>query len=168
MSFFSKGIENSTYCAPPHTIHIEIHPSLRVLFNISFLLKMPVPLSWNTVVFDVIHEGRGGAFAIPVKLLCLLPGRQNEEYRRMVLEFWWFLRELCRAAKVDRGKEHSLLMHQCTTEVLCNLAGLTFGLAFHPSSCPLKTIAFQAKQVFSMCHFENFFFFFFFVRLSVK
>lgn len=44
--------------------------------------------------------------------------------------FWWFLRELCRVAKVDRGKEHSLLMHQCTTEVLCNLAGLIFRLAF--------------------------------------
>lgn len=48
----------------------------------------------------------------------------------MVLEFWWFLRELGRVAKVDRGKEHSLLMHQCTTEVLCNLAGLIYGLAF--------------------------------------
>lgn len=48
----------------------------------------------------------------------------------MVLEIWWFLRELDRVAKVVRGKEHSLLMHQCTTEVLCNLAGLIFGLAF--------------------------------------
>lgn len=58
----------------------------------------------------------------------------------MALEFWWFLRKLCRAAKVDRGKEHSLLMHQCTTEVLCNLAGLISGLAFHPSSFPLTPI----------------------------
>lgn len=33
-------------------------------------------------------------------------------------------------AKVDRGKEHSLIDAQCTNEVLCNLAGLNFGLAF--------------------------------------
>lgn len=69
---------------------------------------------------------------------CLLPRRQSTEWRRMVLEFWWFLRELCRVAKVDRGKEHSLLMHQCTTQVLCNLAGLIFGLAFSPFLVSLK------------------------------
>lgn len=67
------------------------------------------------------------------------------------VEFWWFLRELCRVAKVDRGKEHSLLMHQCTTEVLCNLAGLIFGLAFHPSSFLLKPISFLSKAGVFLC-----------------
>lgn len=50
-------------------------------------------------------------------------------------------------------------MHQCTTDVLCNLAGLIFGLAFHPSSFLLKTntISLLSKAgVFyvSFCAFE--------------
>lgn len=78
----------------------------------------------------------------------------------MALEFWQFLRKLCRFAKVERGKEHRHWMHQCTTEVLCNLAGLIFGLACHASLFVWKPIrlAFKAKQVFYIYHFEKYFF----------
>lgn len=56
--------------------------------------------------------------------------KETKEVETNDVEFWWFLRELCRVAKSERGMEHSLLMHQCTTEVLCNLAGLISTLVF--------------------------------------
>lgn len=76
--------------------------------------------------------GAGGVFVIQIKLLGVWVSSAKETKTR---DKWcWssdgFWGNAAGFAKVDRGKEHSLLMHQCTTEVLCNLAGLIFGLAF--------------------------------------
>lgn len=125
MSFFSKGIENSTYCALPYDIVPKIHPNHTIVFNISSG-NVCAPQFGTVFCFfwHDLRESRWGVCCPKQGFMCLLPRRRN---RWMVLEFWWFLRELCRVAKVAKGgTEHSLLMHQCTTEDLCNLAGLIF------------------------------------------
>lgn len=79
---------------------------------------------------------------------CLLPRRQNpvvETNGVGVLLVSEGTLQVC-----QKLTEHSLLMHQCTTKVLCNLAGLILRTGFHPSSFHFKPIrlAFSAKQVF--------------------